>query len=119
MSVIMYPVKPSSAKAKGRVLQQKVRDLILEAFPQLEPDDVRSTGMGQSGADIQLSPAAQKLFTFAVECKNQERVSLWDSYDQACSNAGKLEPLLIIKKNKRKPLAIIDLEKFMELIKSL
>ena len=112
-------MKTSSAKAKGRVLQQRVRDLILEAFPQLEADDVRSTGMGQSGADIQLSPAAQKLFSYAVECKNQERLSLWDSYDQACSNSGNLEPLLVVKKNRRKPLAVIDLEKFIELLKSL
>ena len=35
-------MKPRSAKNKGKRLQNKVRDLILEKFNQLEPDDVRS-----------------------------------------------------------------------------
>ena len=51
----------SSSKAKGRLGQQEVRDKILKTFPELEPDDVRSTAMGQSGEDIQLSPRARKL----------------------------------------------------------
>ena len=50
-------MKTSSAKAKGRRLQQKVRDLLLETFTELEPDDIRSTSMGVSGEDLQLSPA--------------------------------------------------------------
>jgi hypothetical protein len=35
-------MKPRSAKAKGRRFQTEVRDLILESFPILEPDDVKS-----------------------------------------------------------------------------
>ena len=46
----------SFAKNKGKRLQNKVRDLILEKFNQLEPDDVRSVTMGDSGEDILLSP---------------------------------------------------------------
>ena len=45
-------MKPRSAKNKGKRLQNKVRDLILEKFNQLEPDDVRSITMGDSGEDI-------------------------------------------------------------------
>lgn len=36
-------MKARSAKNKGKRLQNAVRDLILEHFPQLEPDDVVST----------------------------------------------------------------------------
>jgi hypothetical protein len=72
-----------SRKAKGRRLQQHVRDRVLETFEQLEDGDVRSTSMGASGVDVLLSPLAQKLFPFAVECKNQERLNLWESLDQA------------------------------------
>ena len=36
-------IKPSSAKAKGRRLQQLVRDKILALFPALTDQDVRST----------------------------------------------------------------------------
>ena len=68
-------MKTRSAKNKGKRLQNEVRDLILETFKQLEPDDVRSTTMGDSGEDVLLSPAARKLFPFSVECKNQAVVS--------------------------------------------
>ena len=41
-------MKSRSAKAKGRRLQQQVRDLLLERFsPELEPDDIRSAIMGE------------------------------------------------------------------------
>ncbi len=112
-------MKPQSAKAKGRNLQKWVRELILESFPQLEPDDVRSTSMGAGGEDLQLSPAARKLFKFSVECKNTERLNVWDAYTQACANSGDHEPLLIMKKNRKKPLVVMDAESFINLIKKL
>ena len=64
-------MKPRSAKNKGKRLQNKVRDLILEKFnSKLEPDDVRSITMGDSGEDILLSPAARRLFPFSVYILN-------------------------------------------------
>jgi hypothetical protein len=110
-------MKPQSAKAKGRNLQKWFRDLILENFTQLEPDDVRSTGMGQSGEDLQLSPAARRLFPYSVEAKNCERLNVWGAYEQAAANSGKHEPLLVMKKNRKKPLVVLDAEAFMELVK--
>lgn len=112
-------MKPQSAKAKGRNLQKWVRDLILESFPQLEADDVRSTSMGAGGEDLQLSPAARKLFSFSVECKNTERLNVYEAYQQASANAGDHEPLLIMKKNRKKPLVVMDAEAFVNLIKKL
>ena len=112
-------MKPQSAKAKGRNLQKWVRDLLLESFPQLEEDDVRSTSMGCGGEDLQLSPAARKLFGFSIECKNQERLNVWDAYDQASANSGKHEPLLVMKKNRKKPLVVLDAETFVQIIKKL
>jgi hypothetical protein len=110
-------MKPQSAKAKGRKLQQMVRDLILEAFPSLEPDDVRSTSMGAGGEDLQLSPAARRLFPYSVEAKNCERLNVWGAYEQAEANSGNHEPLLIMKKNRKKPLVVLDLEAFINLLK--
>jgi len=110
-------MKTQSAKAKGRKLQQMVRDLILEAFTELEPDDVRSTSMGAGGEDLQLSPAARRKFPYSVECKNVEKLNVWGAYEQAEANSGDHEPLLIMKKNRKKPLVVIDLEAFVELLK--
>lgn len=109
-------MRTSSAKAKGRRLQQIVRDKILEAFPDLSEDDVRSTGMGQQGADVQLSKAAKDVFPYQIECKSLARVAVYNHYEQAKSH-GSLEPLVVVKQNRCNPLVIIDLDHFMELIK--
>ena len=109
-------MKTRSAKNKGKRLQNKVRDLILEKFTQLEPDDVRSTTMGDSGEDVLLSPAARKLFPFSVECKNQEKLNIWSSLEQAETNAGDYDPVLIFKRNRSKTYAVLNVEKFIELI---
>ena len=59
-----------SAKAKGRKLQQWVRDAIISAC-NLQADDVQSRSMGAGGEDIMLSPTARAEFPFSIECKNQ------------------------------------------------
>ena len=109
-------MKTRSAKNKGKRLQNDVRDLILETFQQLEPDDVRSTTMGDSGEDILLSPAARKLFPFAVECKNQERLNIWESLEQAESNAGQHIPLVVFKRNRSKTYISMEINDLMRLL---
>ena len=110
-------MKAQSAKAKGRKLQQAVRDAILATFPRLEPDDVRSTSMGAGGEDVQLSPAARKLFPYSVECKNLVKIAVFNYYEQSKTNCGDSEPLVVIKQNRSKPLAVVDLDHFMELVR--
>ena len=109
-------MKPRSAKNKGKRLQNKVRDLILEKFTQLEPDDVRSITMGDSGEDILLSPAARRLFPFSVECKNQEKLNIWSSLEQAEGNSGNHPPLVIFKRNRSKTYAVLEFDKLLELL---
>ena len=108
-------MKTRSAKNKGKRLQNDVRDLILETFTELEPDDVRSTTMGDSGEDILLSPAARKLFPFATECKNQERLNIWESLEQAESNAGQHIPLVVFKRNRSKTYISMEINDLMRL----
>ncbi len=112
----IYSMKPRSAKNKGKRLQNKVRDLILEKFNTLEPDDVRSITMGDSGEDILLSPAARRKFPFSVECKNQEKLNIWSSLEQAETNSGKHIPLLVFKRNRTKTYAVLEFDKLLELI---
>jgi len=105
-------MKTSSAKQKGRSFQQWVVRLILRVFD-LEPDDVRSCSMGASGPDVQLSPRAQVLLGIAIECKNQERLNMWSAYKQASNNSGGHEPIVFLKRNHHKPLALMDAEYFI------
>jgi len=109
-------MKPRSAKNKGKRLQNQVRDLILEKFQQLEDDDVRSTTMGDSGEDVLLSPFARKLFPFSIKCKNQEKLNIWSSLEQAENNSGSHTPLLIFKRNRTKTYAVLEFNKLLELL---
>ena len=110
-------MKTSSGKAKGRRLQNKIRDLLLEHFSdKLEPDDVKVAIMGESGEDIKLSPAARKLIPYSFECKNQEKLSIWEALNQAAENSGDYPPVLIFKRNRSKTYVTIELEEFMKLI---
>ena len=111
-------ISTSSAKAKGRRHQQWVRDQILARFPSLELDDVRSTSMGAGGEDVQLSPAARKLFPYSVECKALKGIAVYKFMEQAQANCPKgVQPLAIIKADRQKPLAVVDAEYFFDLIK--
>lgn len=109
---------PSSAKAKGRALQQAVRKLLLETFPELEGDDVVSTPMGVQGSDIQLSPAARKLLPYQIECKNKATSQLHTYYNQAKTH-GSYEPLVIVKKNRAEVLVAMKLDHFLQLLKTI
>lgn len=108
----------SSKKAKGRNAQKFVRDLLLELYPCLTEDDIRSTSMGAAGADLQLSAAAKQLIGLKFEVKNQERLAgVYSVYDQAVSHQGSEEPVAVLKMNHRKPLALVDLRYFLNLLK--
>lgn len=113
-------MRPQSAKAKGRRLQQEVRDAVLDAFPQLEADDVRSTSMGASGADLLLSPAARKVFPFYAECKNVESLNIHKAISQARDGAAKAksnaEPLVVFRKNGTQSFAAISFQLLLQLL---
>lgn len=83
----------------------------------LEPDDIRSTAMGQQGEDIQLSPAARKVFPYQIECKAKGKSAMHTWYDQAKTH-GSYQPLLIVKQDRKEILVAVTLEHFLELIKN-
>lgn len=71
-------MKTSSAKAKGRRHQQAIRDDLRELLRPygIVDEDVESTGMGQSGVDIILSPAAKRILDLVIEAKNVEKLNV-------------------------------------------
>ena len=122
-------MKAKTAKAKGRRLQNIVRDELRKhyiekwtKFPQLEDDDIKSQTMGMCGEDIVLSPAARKLIPYSFECKNVEKLNLWKAITQCEDNAIKIdgskkgEPAVVFKKNGKMPYVAISLEHFIDLI---
>tara|TARA_R100000458_G_C8187921_1_gene182660 strand:+ start:174 stop:506 length:333 start_codon:yes stop_codon:yes gene_type:complete len=109
-------MKTKSRKAKGRRLQNFVRDKILKTFKHLKTVDVRVAIMGESGADIKMSKTAKRLCPYQFECKNQQKMkTIYDFYNQA-EKHGDLEPVVIMKQNSRDPLVVIGLDHFFDLI---
>jgi len=109
-------MKPQSAKAKGRLLQQWVRDLLVESLD-IHPEDIESRSMGAGGEDLIMSRAARKSFPYSIECKNQEKINVWEAMKQSESNKGNYIPIVVLKRNRSRPLVLIDAEEFINLHK--
>ena len=109
-------MKTQSKKAKGRRLQQWVRDLLIEKL-EVHPEDIESRSMGAGGEDLSMSRSAREKFPYSIECKNQESLNIWKSYEQAQQNSGNYEPIVVIKRNNVKPLVLVDADYFVELHK--
>ena len=109
-------MKTQSAKAKGRKLQQWVRTQLIEQLD-VHPEDIESRSMGAGGEDLIMARAARQKFPFSVECKNVEKLNVWESYSQAVENSKDYEPVVVIKRNNHKPLVVVDAEYFVGLHK--
>ena len=109
-------IKTSSAKAKGRRLQQWVRDYLHTNLKGIEPDDVTSTPGGVNGPDIGLSPLARRLFPWTVECKSRSSFAVYAALEQAENNLlDKTRPVAILKGDRKRPLALLYADDFMEM----
>ncbi len=113
----MVATTPASRKAKGRRFQQAVRQDLIDHLG-IDPGDVQSTAMGQSGCDLYLSPAARSIFPFGVECKHQEAIALPAWWRQCTANAEAegLAPLLVLKQSRREALAVLRWEDLLALM---
>ena len=109
-------MKPKSAKAKGRILQKWFRELIIQQLG-LDEEDLESRPMGSQGEDIIMGKQSREKFPYSIECKNQESVNVWKAYKQAEENSKNYEPLVVIKRNRTKPLVLVDAEHFVNLFK--
>jgi len=109
-------MKARSAKAKGRRLQDAVREILREHFKnKLEDDDITTALMGESGIDVKLSPAARKIFPYSVECKNQEKLNIWAALKQAEENTkADTKPIVVFKRNRSDTYVAMKLEDFLD-----
>ena len=109
-------MKTSSAKAKGRNLQKWVVEKLIEHL-HADKEDLESRPMGSSGEDVIMGKETRQKFSYSIECKNQEKLNVWDAYEQATANCKGYEPIVVMKKNRKKPLVVIDAEAFFKLHK--
>jgi len=113
-------VNVKSVKAKGRKLQNFVRDMLRDVFPELHPDDIKSQTMGMTGEDIVLSPRARELIPFSFECKNVERLQIWSAIEQCELNKpDSAAPAIVFKKNGKEPYIAIPLSVFCDILQDI
>ena len=111
-------MKPSSCKAKGRKLQQYIAEQISNILdiPWGKDELIRSREMAQSGVDVVLLGRAREKFPWSVECKNTEKLNLWDAIRQARDNQQDgTDWMLCVKKNHESPVVVIDSMIFFKL----
>ena len=111
-------VKPKSAKAKGRRLQDTVRARVMDVLGLL-PGDIKCAIMGESGSDHYLSPAGKELFPYTTECKNTERLNIWDALKQARANReiGTSPLVLFTRNHEGRVYAALDFEELLLLLR--
>ncbi len=110
----------SSAKAKGRNLQQWTCEKISELLgvPWGKDEAIASREGAQNGTDVRLVGDVRKRFPFSVECKCQESWSIPAWIEQAKRNQEPgMDWLLVVKKSRQNPIVIMDAERFFELLK--
>ena len=108
-----------SAKNKGKRLQNWICEQLskISGLSYGKDEDIASREMGQTGIDVRLSPKARKIISWSIEAKNQERLNWYDAIKQAKENQmPNTDWLLIVKKNRFEPVAILDAEVFFNLI---
>ena len=110
-------MRPQSAKAKGRRLQQQFRELLIEELG-IHPEDIESRSMGAGGEDLIMARAAREKFPYSIECKNVEKLNVCEAYKQASENSKDYEPLVVMKKNNHKTLVVLDAESFVKIFKN-
>lgn len=112
-------ISTSSAKAKGRTLQQWTCQKISEltGLPWGPDECIASREGSQNGTDVRLVGEVKKQFPFSVECKWQESWSIPAWIEQAKNNQEPgMDWLLVVKKSRTKPIIIMDAERFFDLL---
>lgn len=112
----------SSAKNKGRILQQLIAKKISEllCIPWGPDEQIASRPGSCNGTDIILTGEAEKRFKFACECKNQQSWAIHKWISQARKNEKPGKPwLLFAKRNHMKPVVVMDADVFFKLLKKM
>ena len=101
-------------KQKVDYCRNGLANLLVEKLD-VDPEDLESRPMGSGGEDIIMGKQTRNIFPYSIECKNQEAVNVWKAYEQAQDNCKGYEPLVVIKRNRSKPLVVMDAEAFVKL----
>ena len=115
-------ISVAAAKAKGRNLQNEICQRIakITGIPWGKDQDIEGRPMGQSGVDVCLRGEAKKMFDFQIECKYQEKWSLFQWIKQAKANLKDGENwLLFFRRNHTPTYVTMEADTFFSLFNEL
>lgn len=96
----------------------EVREQLLLFAPDIDPLDIEVTSSGACGKDLKLSRAALNVYPYVFECKNVERLNIWEALAQAeshCENEPPgVYPVLCFKRNRSQVYIALRLEHFLK-----
>lgn len=104
---------PASKRAKGNRLERDIAELYRRY-----DIDPKATRMPMSGAMTHFKGDIWKPndYNYVDECKNQERIQLWQWWEQAKSQAtGARIPLLHVSSNHRPILTVMSAETYFDM----
>lgn len=108
----------SSAKAKGRRLMSEIRTILIDRF-HFSPDDITVTPSSLFGEDLLVAKSVREVLPLCWEGKNQEKMNIWTSLDQALShikNGDTRKPILVFKRNRSEIYMSMKFTDFLDLI---
>jgi hypothetical protein len=114
-----FGISVGARKAKGRELQKWACKKIsqLTGYDWGKDCPIESRPMGQSGGDVRMEEKVRRLFPFSVECKRRAKWFVYNWINQAIQNQTPgTDWLVIARADNKKPLVIIDGDKFFELL---
>jgi Holliday junction resolvase len=110
-------MKGRACKTKGKAFERKVAELINQYFGS-KARRTPSSGAIQDRFPGDIMDLPPELDVFSIECKNQEKTSVFEWMKQAEQGAriAKKEPLLVFTKNNSPIYAMLSFEFFMYLM---
>ena len=70
----------------------------------LDEEDLESRPMGSQGEDIIMGKQSREVFPYSINVRTRSLECIWKAYEQATENCKGYEPLVVIKRNRTKPL---------------
>ena len=123
--MIRYTSASFARKQKGKATQDKTVEVLKAKIPAII-GNILSAKMGAHGEDIIIAPQMREQFPFSIECKQDEKgfsrvyKAMTQARLQVDALAGEvnIQPVAVIQQKDARPLAIMDLEAWSELVLS-
>lgn len=111
-------MKHRSGKAKGKRFEDEIVKDLRFIFG-CSDDEIRRNPASCVGSDVVIAENVSERAPFSIECKNREKIAIWETIRQAEDNArkeGRL-PLIVFKRNRSRKYAVVNWETLLFLFK--